>query len=286
MTAALQKVTVVVADKNGVLEAKVSYTGAATDAAAFTNTYRSSLSYGDAFSLDVTKTLTGRAQKAGEFGFTIVGADKDATDRLAESDKSFTTIAPAKQDVATKMPGKLADLRFTQADAGKTFTYTLSEVVPDKKLGGVTYDQTTYKIAIQVVDNADGTMKTITTVSKNGGDPVGTYDSSDGRDVVTLGFKNAYKAAPVEVSPDTADLGLYKVLKGRDWLDDRFLPLHHEERRPRPARVGRRREGRCCPRRAGGGQGALQLRQLHLRYPWYLLLRCRRDAWEHPRHQL
>lgn len=213
-----QKVTVVVTDKNGVLEAKVSYTGAATDAAAFTNTYRSSLSYGDAFSLDVTKTLTGRAQKAGEFGFAIVGADKDATDRLAESDKSFTTIAPAKQDVATKMPGKLADLRFTQADAGKTFTYTLSEVVPDKKLGGVTYDQTTYKIAIQVVDNADGTMKTITTVSKNGGDPVGTYDSSDGRDVVTLGFKNAYKAAPVEVSPDTADLGLYKVLKGRDWL--------------------------------------------------------------------
>ena len=213
-----QKVTVVVTDKNGVLEAKVSYTGAATDAAAFTNTYRSSLTYGDAFSLDVTKTLTGRAQKAGEFGFAIVGADKDATDRLAESDKSFTTIAPAKQDVATKMPGKLADLRFTQADAGKTFTYTLSEVVPDKKLGGVTYDQTTYKIAIQVVDNADGTMKTITTVSKNGGDPVGTYDGSNGRDVVTLGFKNAYKAAPVEVSPDTADLGLYKVLKGRDWL--------------------------------------------------------------------
>lgn len=214
----VQKATVVVTDDNGVLTAKVGYTGAA-DAAAFTNTYRSSLAYGDAFSLDVTKTLTGRAQKAGEFSFAIVGADKDADGRLAKSDKSFTTIAPAKQDVATKMPGKLAGLRFTQADAGKTFTYTLSEVVPDKKLGGVTYDQTAYKIAIQVVDNADGTMKTITTVSKNDGEPVGTYDSSDGRDVVTLGFKNAYKAAPVEVSPDTTDLGLCKVLKGRDWLD-------------------------------------------------------------------
>lgn len=215
----VQKVRVVVADDNGALTAKVSYTGAATDAAAFTNTYRSSLAYGDAFSLDVTKTLTGRAQKAGEFGFTIVGADKDATDRLAESDKSFTTIAPAAKDVPTKMPGKLAGLRFTQADAGKTFSYTLSEVVPDKKLGGVTYDPTTYRIDIEVVDNADGTMKTITTVSKNGGEPVGTYDSSDGRDVVTLGFKNAYKAAPVEVIPDPDSLGLYKVLKGRDWLD-------------------------------------------------------------------
>lgn len=214
----VQKATVVVTDDNGVLTAKVGYTGAA-DAAAFTNTYRSSLAYGDAFSLDVTKTLTGRAQKAGEFSFAIVGADKDADGRLAKSDKSFTTIAPAKQDVATKMPGKLADLRFTQADAGKTFSYTLSEVVPDKKLGGVTYDPTTYRIDIVVVDNADGTMKTITTVSKNGGELVGTYDSSDGRDVVTLGFKNAYKAAPVEVSPDTTDLGLYKVLKGRDWLD-------------------------------------------------------------------
>lgn len=214
-----QKATVVVTDKNGTLEAKVSYTGAAMDAAAFTNTYGSSLAYGDAFSLDVTKTLTGRAQKAGEFSFAIVGAGKDADGRLAKSDKSFTTIAPAKQDVATKMPGKLADLRFTQADAGKTFSYTLSEVVPDKKLGGVTYDPTTYRIDIVVVDNADGTMKTITTVSKNGGELVGTYDSSDGRDVVTLGFKNAYKAAPVEVSPDTTDLGLCKVLKGRDWLD-------------------------------------------------------------------
>lgn len=214
-----QKATVVVTDKNGTLEAKVSYTGAAMDAAAFINTYGSSLAYGDAFSLDVTKTLTGRAQKAGEFSFAIVGADKDADGRLAKSDKSFTTIAPAKQDVATKMPGKLGGLRFTQSDAGKTFSYTLSEVVPDKKLGGVTYDPTTYRIDIAVVDNADGTMKTITTVSKNDGEPVGTYDSSDGRDVVTLGFKNAYKAAPVEVSPDTIDLGLCKVLKGRDWLD-------------------------------------------------------------------
>ena len=214
-----QKATVVVTDKNGTLEAKVSYTGAAMDAAAFTNTYGSSLAYGDAFSLDVTKTLTGRAQKAGEFGFAIVGADKDADGRLAKSDKSFTTIAPAQQDVATKMPGKLGGLRFTQSDAGKTFSYTLSEVVPDKKLGGVTYDPTTYRIDIVVVDNADGTMKTITTVSKNGGELVGTYDSSDGRDVVTLGFKNAYKAASVEVSPDTTDLGLCKVLKGRDWLD-------------------------------------------------------------------
>lgn len=214
-----QKATVVVTDKNGTLEAKVSYTGAAMDAAAFTNTYGSSLAYGDAFSLDVTKTLTGRAQKAGEFSFAIVGADKDADGRLAKSDKSFTTIAPAKQDVATKMPGKLGGLRFTQSDAGKTFSYTLSEVVPDKKLGGVTYDPTTYRIDIAVVDNADGTMKTITTVSKNGVEPVGTYDSSDGPAVVTLGFKNAYKAAPVEVSPDTTDLGLYKVLKGRDWLD-------------------------------------------------------------------
>lgn len=215
----VQKVRVVVADDNGALTAKVSYTGAATDAAAFTNTYRSSLAYGDAFSFDVTKTLTGRAQKAGEFGFTIVGADKDATDRLAESDKSFTTIAPAAKDVPTKMPGKLAGLRFTQADAGKTFSYTLSEVVPDEKLGGVTYDPTTYRIDIEVVDNADGTMKTITTVSKNGGEPVGTYDSSDGPAVVILGFKNAYKAAPVEVIPDPDSLGLYKVLKGRDWLD-------------------------------------------------------------------
>lgn len=221
-------VTVVVTDVDGVLKADVKYAGA-KDAAAFTNTYKAEHTFGTGFKLDVTKTLDGRAQEAGEFGFKIEGVDSgtvkadEASKRLDASEANFKTVAPADSGVPSLMENRLSKLRFTQADAGKTFSYVLREDIPadDKKLGGVTYDMTTYKIDIQVVDNANGTMGTVTTVTKNapGAAPetVGTYSSADGKDAATLGFTNTYAALPVKVDGTKYDLNLYKVLEGRDW---------------------------------------------------------------------
>lgn len=226
-----QKATVVVTDVDGVLKADVKYTGNVKDAAPFTNTYKAEHAFGTGFKLDVTKTLVGRAQVAGEFGFKIEGVDSgtvtadEASKRLDASEANFKTVAPADSGVPSKMEDRLSKLHFTQADAGKTFSYELSEVIPadDKKLGGVTYDETTYRIDIQVVDNANGTMGTVTTVTKNtpGEAPktVGAYNSADGKDVVTLGFANAYAAQPVTVDGAKYDLNLYKVLEGRDWRE-------------------------------------------------------------------
>lgn len=222
-------VTVVVTDVDGVLKADVKYAGA-KDAAAFTNTYKAEHTFGTGFKLDVTKTLDGRAQEAGEFGFKIEGVDSgtvkadEASKRLDASEANFRTVAPADSGVPSLMENRLSKLRFTQADAGKTFSYVLREDIPadDKKLGGVTYDMTTYKIDIQVVDNANGTMGTVATVTKNapGAAPetVGTYSSADGsKDAATLGFTNTYAALPVKVDGTKYDLNLYKVLEGRDW---------------------------------------------------------------------
>lgn len=230
------EVTVVVTDVDGVLKAGVTYTGNVKDAAAFTNTYEAEHAFGTGFKLDVTKTLVGRAQVAGEFGFKIVGVDSDtvrageASERLDASEANFKTVAPADSGVPSKMEDRLSKLHFTQADAGKTFSYELSEVIPagDKKLGGVTYDGTIYKIDIQVVDNANGTMGTVTTVTRNApgaaSETVDTYNSVDGKDVVTLGFTNTYAALPVMVDGTKYDLNLYKVLEGRDWREgDTFL---------------------------------------------------------------
>ena len=223
------EVTVVVTDVDGVLKADVTYTGSVKDAAAFTNTYTAEQAFGTGFKRDVTKTLVGRSQVAGEFGFKIMGVDSDtvkageASKRLDASEANFKTVAPADSGVPSKMEDRLSKLHFTQADAGKTFSYELSEVIPadDKKLGGVTYDETIYKIDIQVVDNANGAMGTVTTITKNapGAAPetVGTYNSADGKDVVTLDFANAYAAQPVTVDGTKYDLNLYKVLEGRDW---------------------------------------------------------------------
>ena len=225
------EVKVVVTDVDGVLKADVKYTGSVKDAAAFTNTYKAEHTFGTGFKLDVTKTLNGRAQVAGEFGFKIEGVDSgtvtaaEASKRLDASEAKFETVAPADSGVPSLMENKLNKLHFTQADAGKTFSYVLREDIPadDKKLGGVTYDKTTYRIDVQVVDNADGTMGTVTTVIKNvpgaASETVGTYDSADGKDAVTLGFTNTYAAQPVKVDGTKYDLNLYKVLEGRDWRE-------------------------------------------------------------------
>ena len=225
------EVKVVVTDVDGVLKADVKYTGSVKDAAAFTNTYKAEHTFGTGFKLDVTKTLNGRAQEAGEFGFKIEGVDSgtvtaaEASKRLDASEAKFETVAPANSGVPSLMENKLNKLHFTQADAGKTFSYVLREDIPadDKKLGGVTYDKTTYRIDVQVVDNADGTMGTVTTVIKNvpgaASETVGTYDSADGKDAVTLDFTNTYAAQPVKVDGTKYDLNLYKVLEGRDWRE-------------------------------------------------------------------
>ena len=222
------EVTVVVTDENGVLKADVKYAGA-KDAAAFTNKYEARYDLDTGFKLDVTKTLDGRAQEAGEFGFKIEGVASntvtaaEASKRLDAKEAKFETVAPADNGVPSLMENKLNKLHFTQADAGKTFSYVLCEDIPadDKKLGGVTYDETTYRIDIQVVDNANGTMGTVTTITKNADSPnpekVGPYNSADGKDVATLDFTNAYAAQPVTVDGTKYDLNLYKKLEGRDW---------------------------------------------------------------------
>ena len=217
-------VTVTVTDNNGVLTANTTYDA---DGAAFVNTYEASHSYSADGGALVTKTLTGRDMKAGEFNFTIEGTgdNKDAADKkLAEADKTFTHYA-AKADVPSEMR-KLQNVQFTEADAGQTFTYLIKEVIPadDKKAGGVTYDQSEFTLAIAVADDGDGTMSTTTTVTRtkaadgtNVNEIVGTYTSAAG--IVAVPFVNTYKAAPVIV--DTSDtegnVRLCKVLRGRDW---------------------------------------------------------------------
>ena len=102
------EVKVVVTDENGVLKADVKYPGA-KDAAAFTNKYEAQYDLGTGFKLDVTKTLDGRAQEAGEFGFKIEGVASntvtaaEASKRLDAKEAKFETVAPADNGVPSLM---------------------------------------------------------------------------------------------------------------------------------------------------------------------------------------
>lgn len=198
-------------DHSGTLQAKVSYDGGAT----FTNVYSEEKTYGSFGGLAVEKTLNGRTMHAGEFAFSIEGADDASKALLKRIDEDCGGVlqfsnpndrAAGVADVMKPIDG----IKFTQADAGKTFEFVVSEVVPGDggKLAGVIYDSTTYTVKI-VVSLKGGTILDVATYVD------GELVESD---TPTVAFTNTYK--PADVGFATANFGLNKILEGRDWTEN------------------------------------------------------------------
>lgn len=186
-------------DHSGTLKAEVTYPNGAV---AFTNKYATSSTYNG---IQVEKTLTGRDMKAGEFGFVIEGNDASEA-LLADSDKQFTNPNDRAEGIADVMT-KIAGHTFTQADRGKHFEFTVKEVIPNGEVQdqakGLYYDGATHDVTIDVADDGNGQLTTTTKV--------------DGQETNVVSFANKYRAQ--NVSFDTANAQLNKILQGRDWLD-------------------------------------------------------------------
>lgn len=219
------KATVVVTDDTahpGKLTASVTYNNGtvsdATDKAVFQNTYKASFAYETTGGLLVEKVLNGRTMQAGEFNFTIT--PQDGAPGVSEADASFNNPQQRASGVPDSMQ-KLLGLTFTQNDAGKTYKYIVKEI--SGSAAGVTYDTTRFLVAIQVMDNGDGTMYAITTITPQNADgdqsgqPV-TYDSSQSNEKPSLRFTNTYEAGAAD--PVDITTGFNKVLKGRSWNDN------------------------------------------------------------------
>ena len=156
-------------------------------------------------------TLTPQATTSAD-GMTAVTADEAAEKLKKPSDTTdgdaadgilhFRNGDATKDDdgVATDtMHPITAGLTFTAADAGKTFTYEVAEVVPDPKPAGYIFDTTlmhtvTYTVAL------DNGRLTVTASVDNG--PVMELPSSGGNQVPTVTFDNTY-VAPVSALPLT-----------------------------------------------------------------------------------
>ena len=198
-------------DHSGALQAEVSYDGGAT----FTNVYSEEKTYGSFGGLAVEKTLNGRTMHAGEFAFGIEGANDaskallDRVDKDANGVLQFSNPNDCAAGVADVMK-PIDGIKFTQADAGKTFEFVVSEVVPGDggKLAGVTYDEATHKVKIAV--------------SLKGGMSLDVATYVDGKLVEsgtpTVAFTNTY--APANTEYATTNFGLNKVLEGRDWTEN------------------------------------------------------------------
>ncbi|MBW3093780.1 pilus assembly protein [Bifidobacterium sp. 64T4] len=201
----------------------------ATDAAAFTNGYQARLAY---TGFDVQKMLlnknagTTRNLRAGEFTFTIEGADDESKQRISGGslvkDREFSNAAttnateskgqgPENQGKATDlMVGKLAGsidtdgtehgLVFNQTDAGKTYRFII------KELPRHTIDGSTNTTPDDVSDN-----------------PIPSGDNKGDVRIDNVWFKQTQYMAEVTVY-DNGDGTMYTVTKAlkKDGNDAKF----------------------------------------------------------------
>ena len=156
----VRKVTIKVTDDGeGYLVAETSIDGDTT----FTNTYKAApVSYDVTQDVKVSKTLTGRDLRAGEFEFELVENGK--------------VVATASNDAKGNV--SFGALKYDEAG---THTYVVREA--KGSLGGVTYDSSEHVVTVSVTDDGSGRLSAKAT-------------SADGKIV----FKNAYSAAPTSIT--------------------------------------------------------------------------------------
>ena len=132
-----------------------------------------------------------RFELADEKGNVIASAYNGTPDNTQADDGTVT----GRADVT------FPQLKFTETDIGKTYTYTVREAVPSPAVSGMTYADA-ITVTVKIADNGDGTLKV--TAEK------------DGSAYTPHTFTNRYSAV---CKPE---LKLKKVLKGRALTDKEF----------------------------------------------------------------
>lgn len=190
----------------------------------FTNMYRSELDYAAAGGLKLSKALSGRPMTEGQFTFTVTPADAASANALGLHEGANVYKSPAATEGTVGLIDILAgkEVKFTQADAGKTFKYTVAETNDHKP--GYTYDDAARTVTIAVTDDGAGTITATTTVS---GGPEGTHETihKSGENKVEsalVPFKNSYSASTDAHGGDVAQIVATKTLTGRPMVDGEF----------------------------------------------------------------
>lgn len=190
----------------------------------FTNTYRTELDYAAAGGLKLSKTLSGRPMTEGQFSFTVTPADEASANALGLLPGANTFKSPATAEATVGLIDILAghEVKFTQADAGKTFKYTVAEKNDHKP--GYTYDDAERTVTIAIADDTAGTLTATTTVS---GGPEGTHETvhKSGENKVEkalVPFHNSYSATTNTPGGTAAQVVATKTLTGRPMVDGEF----------------------------------------------------------------
>ena len=171
-----KQVTVKVTKDGDNLKATVVY----PESKVFANTY-SAPSPAKA-KISASKILEGAELKNGEFNFQL----------LDETGKVLQTKQNAADGTVT-----FDDISYSSEDAGKTFHYTIKEVIPESKAKGMTYDEGTIDVTVTVTkDDASNTLKASVAYGEK------------------KSFKNTFVTSEIPPTPPTVDkpeLKLYNI---------------------------------------------------------------------------
>ena len=189
----------------------------------FVNTYTTELDYSARAGVRLSKTLSGRAMEAGQFAFTVT-ADAETAARLGlKTDKDAYAVAAADDGAADLVDliggASGSDVKFTDADAGKTYSFTVAET----KLGGEGYANDTAPRTVTIApayDAATGRLTVTTAVAKDGVEvarsEVSTADDAMATPApVTVAFQNSYEATGTLGGEGSAVINATKTLTGR-----------------------------------------------------------------------
>lgn len=149
----------------------------------FANSYEAKGSYRPT----ATKTLSGRTLTDKQFSFELKGGEEKVLQTVTNDADGNISFSP---------------INYTEADAGKTYTYTVSEV--NAGADGYTYDGSIYTITVEVIDDGKGGLTATPTIKKGE------------QDVEAITFANSYAAS------GSATLTASKTLTGRELKDGQF----------------------------------------------------------------
>ena len=191
----------------------------------FTNTYRSELDYAAAGGLKLSKTLSGRPMTEGQFTFTVTPADEASAIALGLHEGANVYKSPATAEATVGLIDILAghEVKFTQADAGKTFTYAVAEKNDGQP--GYTYDDAVRTVTIAIADDGAGTLTATTTVTGNPDKGTLVTEYKTGAATVesaVIPFRNSYSATTDAPGGAAAQVVATKTLTGRPMADGEF----------------------------------------------------------------
>ncbi len=189
----------------------------------FVNTYTTELDYSARAGVRLSKTLSGRAMEAGQFAFTVTADSETAAKLGFKTDRDAYAVAAAddgEADLVDLIGGAAeGDVKFTDADAGKTYSFTITET----KLGGEGYSNDTVPRTVTIApayDAATGKLTVTTTVARDGVEvarsEVSTADDATAQATpVTVAFENSYEATGVLGGEGNVAIDATKTLTGR-----------------------------------------------------------------------